>query len=131
HMPDQHARRTGADYAEGLAALLPRGPAWPRDTNSVLMRLIAGLAEIWGANVDSRAADLLERESDPRAALELLPDWERVAGLPDACLAEPLTIADRQKALIARLTILGDQSIAFFLQLAEALGYEITIIEHA
>lgn len=95
------------------------------------MRLISGLAEIWGANVDARAADLLERESDPRATLDLLPDWERVAGLPDECLAETLSIADRRKALVSRLTMLGAQSRTFFIGLAEALGYDIRITEHA
>ncbi len=130
-MPDQHVRRGGAEYAEALAALLPRGPAWLRETNSALMGLIAGLAEVWGAKVDSRAADLLERESDPRSTIELLEDWERMAGLPDACLAEPLTIGDRQKALVARLTMLGGQSCAFFIGLAASLGYEITITEHS
>src|SRR5262252_9957424 len=27
--PDRYVRRTGDDYAEALAALLPKGPAWP------------------------------------------------------------------------------------------------------
>ncbi|TCR60930.1 putative phage tail protein [Bosea sp. BK604] len=130
-MPDQHVQRSGADYAEALAALLPPGPAWPRETGTALMGLVAGLAEIWGDRVDARAADLLERESDPRATIELLEDWERMAGLPDACLAEPLTIGDRQRALVARLTMLGGQSRAFFIGLAASLGYEITITEHS
>lgn len=130
-MSDVHVRRSGADYAEAFASLLPRGPAWPRDSDSVLMRLLAGLSEIWGSKVDARAADLIERESDPRATLELLSDWERVAGLPDACLDEPLTIGDRQAALVARLTMLGAQSVAFFVGIAEMLGYEITIVEHS
>jgi len=95
------------------------------------MGLVAGLAEVWGARVDSRAADLLERESDPRSTIELLEDWERMAGLPDTCVAEPLTIGDRQRALVARLTMLGGQSRAFFIGLAASLGYEIRITEHA
>lgn len=127
----QATRRSGADYAEGFSNLLPPGPAWPREPDTVLMRLLSGLAEVWGAKVDARAADLLERESDPRATIELLSDWERVAGLPDACLAEALTIGDRQAALVARLTMEGGQSIPFFLGIASALGYEITITEHS
>jgi uncharacterized protein YmfQ (DUF2313 family) len=128
---DQHIRRGGAEYSEAFAALLPRGPAWPRENESVLMRLVSGLAEIWGSRIDPRAADLLERESDPSLTLELLSDWERVAGLPDPCLSEELTIADRQAALVARLTMEGGQSIPFFTALALAIGYEIIIIEHA
>ena len=68
-----------------LAALLPIGPAWPREYDSTLMALIGGLSQIWG-DVDGRAADLLETESDPRTTVELLPDWERAWGLPDPCV---------------------------------------------
>lgn len=130
-MRDAFARRSGADYAEALAALLPRGPAWPTDQDSVLQRLVSGLAEIWGAKVDARAADMLTRESDPRATIELLDDWERAFGLPDPCLSEPLTIGDRQEALVGRITMEGGQSRAFFKRIAAAIGYEIEIIEHA
>lgn len=127
---DRHVRRGGADYAEALAALLPRGRAWPRDPDTVLMQLLRGLAETWGI-LDSRAADLLERESDPRAAMEILADWERAWGLPDPCVAEPLTIADRQRALVAKMTTEGGQSRPFFLDLAASLGYQIRITEYA
>lgn len=124
-------RRDGEHYAEAFAALLPTGNAWPRTSDSVLMRLVRGLAEIWGATVDERAADLLERESDPRSTVELLPDWERAFGLPDDCLSEPLTVQDRQKALVARLATLGAQSPEFFVEIAATIGYTIRIAEHA
>lgn len=127
---DRHVRRSGDDYAQALSALLPRGPAWPRDQGSVLMMLVRGLAETWG-QLDGRAADLLERETDPRGTMELLEDWERAWGLPDPCVAEPLTIADRQKALVSKMTLEGGQSRAFFLALAASIGYEVQITEHA
>jgi uncharacterized protein YmfQ (DUF2313 family) len=95
------------------------------------MGLVAGLAEIWGSQIDVRAADLLERESDPRSTIELLEDWERVAGLPDPCVAEPLTIEARRAALVNKLTTEGGQSRAFFIGVAAALGYTITIREHS
>lgn len=129
-MTDRHIRRGADDFAEAFAALLPTGLAWSRDPDDVLMKLIAGLSGIWGY-VDSRSADLLERESDPRVTLELLADWERNWGLPDECVAEPLTIADRQTALITKMTMLGAQSRAFFIGLAAALGYTVTITEYA
>lgn len=127
---DRHIRRSGADYAEAFAALLPTGAAWPRDPNSVLMRYVRGQAEIWGF-VDSRAADLLEMESDPRATLELLPDWERAFGLPDPCVTEPQTIEERRRVLVQRITALGGQSRAFFYSVAQGLGYQIYIREYA
>lgn len=127
-MVDRHVRRTGDDYAEAMGKLLPRGQAWPREHDSVLMAVVRGLAQIWGM-VDSRAADLLEREADPRQTIELLPDWERAWGLPDKCFAEPMTIADRQIVLVKKMTLLGAQSRAFFIDVMHQIGHEIQIRE--
>ncbi len=90
------------------------------------MKWVAGNAVLWGA-FDARAADLLITESDPRSPLELLPDWERAFGLPDPCSIETPTIADRRAALINRMTIVGRQDRNFFISLAAAIGYTITI----
>lgn len=125
---DIHIRRTGDDYAEALAKLLPTGPAWPRDPEADLMKYVRGIVQIFGL-VDGRAADLLEIESDPRITLELLLDWERAWGLPDDCVAEPLTIGDRQIALVTKMTLLGGQSRQFFIDEAAHIGYTITISE--
>jgi uncharacterized protein YmfQ (DUF2313 family) len=123
-------RRSGDAYGEAFAALLPSGIAWPRDPDTVLMMLARALAEEW-ARVDGRGADLLGREADPRATIELLGEWEAAFGLPDPCVAEPLTIEDRQGALYGRMTTLGGQSRAFFIQLAADLGYEVSIREYS
>jgi uncharacterized protein YmfQ (DUF2313 family) len=124
---DRHIRRGPDDYAYEALALLPYGEAWPREPDSTLVRFVTGLFYYYGF-VDSRAADLLERESDPRITIELLPDWERNWGLPDPCLAEPLTIADRQIALVTKMTMQGAQSRQFFIDLAAKLGYTINAI---
>jgi uncharacterized protein YmfQ (DUF2313 family) len=129
-MSDRHIRRNGDDYAVGLANLLPQGLAWPRHAGSVVMKVVKGLAQFWGDVVDSRAADLLERESDPRFTIELLPDWERNWGLPDPCYSAPQSIAERQMALVMRMTMLGAQSRQFFIDVAARLGYTITITEY-
>ncbi|VIO80121.1 YmfQ family protein [Bradyrhizobium ivorense] len=125
---DRHVRRTADDYADALAGLLPYGQAWPRGDDSVLMRAVRGLAGIFGF-VDARAADLLERESDPYTTIEMMPEWERAFGLPDRCLAEPLSMDARRAALIARITMMGAQSREFFIALAAAIGYTIFITE--
>lgn len=129
-MADTYARRAAADYAQAFADLFPTGPAWSREPDAALMLLLSGLSGIW-ERVDARAADLRERETDPRRTVEMLPDWERALGLPDSCLSEPLTIEDRQRALVERLTLEGGQSPAFFIGLAAAIGYDIDIYEHA
>src|SRR5262245_31416208 len=92
---DRHVRRSGSDYTIALLNLLPFGQAWTRRAGSVLVNTVRGLADYWGF-VDGRAADLLERESDPRQTLELLTDWERNFGLPDPCFKEPHSIHERQ-----------------------------------
>src|SRR5215468_9267333 len=85
-------RRSQDDYADSFSKLLPLGIAWPRQEDSLLMRCVFGFAGILGArmtgsypielkpiSVDGRAADLLERESDPRLTSPepegMLPDW--------------------------------------------------------
>ena len=125
---DQHVRRGQPEYQTALAGLLPTGPAWPREPDSVLMRVLYGLAGVWGL-VDGRAADLLERESDPRITIEMLSDWERAFGLPDPCSIETLDYAGHINALIQRMTTLGGQSRQFFIDVADQLGYAVNIIE--
>lgn len=120
--------RDAAAYAGQLRQLLPRGLAWEFGRDSVFAQLLAGLAEEL-ARVDARGLDMLE-EADPRTALELLPDWERVAGLPDACTGRPDNAGERQAALQQKLTGLGGQSRQAFIELAARLGYVIWIEEH-
>lgn len=72
-------------YARQLDALLPRGRAWSRDPDLLMRSLTLGLADEF-ARVDARA-DKLISEILPNTTLEMLQDWERVAGLPDTCAA--------------------------------------------
>ena len=123
--------RDGDDYAQAFARLLPTGEAWSRDPDGDLMRLVRGQAEIWGAVVDPRAADLLELELDPRFTTEMLPDWERAFGLPDPCVQERYTLEERRLSLIERITAEGGQSRAYFYNVAARLGYVIRIVEYS
>lgn len=117
---------TAAEYREQLKALLPPGQAFPRDPGTTLHDLLDGMS-IELARVDARAGSL-PQEANPRSSAELLPDWERVAGLPDKCSgAIEGTLQGRRNALLAKLTSTGGQSAAYFIELAAALGYDITI----
>lgn len=120
-------RHSRAEFQEALAALLPGGLAWPREAESVLMRFLGGLAAEF-ERLDARAA-LLLAETDPASTAEMLPDWERVVGLPDPCVTTSQTVAERRLALEGRLTAVGGQSRRFFIELASRLGYTITIDE--
>jgi uncharacterized protein YmfQ (DUF2313 family) len=116
---------TGEDYAEVLADLLPRGFAWPRDPDSVIQRVMRGLAEEF-ARVTARDCDLLA-EAYPCGATETLPDWERITGLPDPCTGPLPTIQQRRAAVCAKLGAAGGADEEYFKRLAAALGYEIEI----
>lgn len=121
---------TDTDYLQQLQALLPAGPAWPRE-DSPLTRLLTGLAQEL-ARVDGRA-QILVAEADPRTTAELFADWERVTGLPDECaiaFGGDQTVAQRRSALLGRLTTLGGQSAAYFVGLAAALGHAISIEDY-
>ncbi|SLN77628.1 YmfQ family protein [Oceanibacterium hippocampi] len=115
-------------YARMLRRLLPEGLAWPAAPDSVLGQLLAGLAGGL-ARVHNRGVDLAE-EALPTATRELLPDWERVAGLPDPCTPAGSTAEERRLALLARLRARGGQSAAYFTGLAGDLGYAIAITEY-
>lgn len=121
---------TRDDYLSQLQALLPQGPAWPREPAALLTRLLDAFADEF-ARVDARADQLID-EADPRTTYELLADWERVAGLPGTCALLAginLTIEQRRSALVTKLTGRGGQSRAYFIALAARLGFTVTITE--
>lgn len=116
------------DYLQQLQQLLPYGPAWTDDPDAAITKLLTGLSQEL-ARVDARAWQLID-EADPRTTHELLPDWERVAGLPDPCVAARVsdqTLAQRVAALVAKLVQVGGQSVGYFKAIALALGYTIEI----
>ncbi len=115
-------------YRAQLQALLPLGDVWPRSPNATLTRLLAALAAEL-SRVDGRAEQLLT-EAMPAASLELLTDWERIVGLPDACSAElATTITERRQNVVSKLTQRGGCSRAWFIEFAAGLGYTIEIDE--
>src|SRR4029077_11391900 len=124
---------------------VPVGQAWRRfeprdeslqdpyqkDPGDILWKVCRGLCAYWGF-VDSRAADLLERETDPRLSVEMFTDWERNWGLPDPCFFhDDGNMEGRRNLLMLKMTLLGGQSRAFFEWVARELGYSITIREYS
>jgi len=112
---------TGDDFIRILQGLLPRGLVWTRDPARRLSRLLAGLADEY-VRVENRAGSLME-EADPATttAAGLLPDWERVTGLPEFGYY-PTTESDRRSVLAGKLAAQGGQSAAYFEGLAVAMG---------
>lgn len=120
--------RSEAHHAQVLRQLLPRGAAWDFAPDGRFARLLEALAAEF-ARIDARVIDLLD-EADPRTALEVLIDWERVAGLPDACTGQPDNVGERQIALVEKLTSIAGQRPADFIDLAARIGYEVDIEEN-
>lgn len=112
---------TAGDYLRQLFSLLPKGLAWARRQDSHMGRLLQAVADVF-VRVDERMRSVL-REIDPRQAVELLPDYERVLGLPDPCISEEQSIAQRQAAAYAKLTAQGGASKPYFIKLAADMGY--------
>jgi uncharacterized protein YmfQ (DUF2313 family) len=121
--------KTTADYLKVLQQLLPPGLALTRDPSSNLTALLSAFAEVL-VGVDASVAGLYD-EADPRTTSQLLPDWERVCGLPDPAVAGAAqSLVERRAWLLLRLTSIGGQSAAYFIALAAQLGATITITKY-
>lgn len=120
---------TDDDFVAGFQNLLPTGPVWPRDADAVQTQTIRPLIKGYTRNT-ARAVNLLS-DAFPVEPVELLPEWESTLGLPDPCAGTSPTIQQRQQQVAARFIASGGQSVAYFVQVAAALGYEITITQFA
>lgn len=120
--------RQAPEYQTMLMALLPRGLAWTRALGSRLAALLLASAGELG-RVDAAAHTLVD-EIHPTTAIDGLEDWERVLGLPDACLPAGTTLPERRSAVLAKLRDEGRQDLAWWYDLATSMGYDITIEEH-
>lgn len=94
--------------------LLPTGPAWPRETDTVAYALLLALSQVL-MRTDRRGDDLQD-EAFPETMFELLPDWERVFDLPGACdLTPPTLLVDRRAAVTGRWLGFGDPNPQLYL----------------
>ena len=121
-----------SQFLQALASLLPQGYAWPRDPDSVLMRVMEGLA--------ARFEELHEftgqavREWQPHTTQSRMAEWEAATSLPDPWTPAGLSLAERRTRLLARLRGLSlpyaDSSPAapaVIEALCAALGYDLEI----
>lgn len=116
-------------YLALLQSLLPQGEIWPRSPEATLTKLLQSFSKAIAAN-HNRAIDLID-EVDPRTTSQLLTDWERVCNLPDNCSAATATTAqERRDAVVTRLAARGGQSLAYFREIAEQLGYQVEFTEY-
>lgn len=92
---------TRSAFEQALAHLLPQGAAWPRDAQSVWMRLLAGVAANFAELHDWTLQ--ATREWLPQATRTRLAEWEAATGLPDPCLGPLQEPEARRAAVLARL----------------------------
>lgn len=115
-----------SDYSNALQVLLPQGLVWPRKSDSVQAAVLRALAQSYQQSDD--VANGVLTGAFPATATMMLTDWEKTLGLPDDCaIGENDSISLRQKAVVAKLFSTGGQSVSYFVGVAKALGYDITI----
>jgi uncharacterized protein YmfQ (DUF2313 family) len=88
-------------FSQSLSALLPRGYAWPRHPDSVLMRVMDGLSashrELYEFTLSTVQQWL------PQTTGTRLAEWESATGLPDLCFGFNQSLESRRSMLMERL----------------------------
>lgn len=119
--------RNSSQYQKLLFSLMPKGRLWNTRETSILGKILYALGEEL-ARVETRGEVLLT-EQDVRNASELLTEHETDYGLPDIGDTIAESDADRQNELHSMLLKVGQQYKQYFIDIASALGYTITIEE--
>lgn len=117
------------DFQQAALNLLPRGPAWPRDLDGILAKAMGAIGDLF-ARFHADASNIVDNELYPPTTAALLAEWETTYGLPDPCTPQPQTTEQRIAALMAKITDQGSLSCQKFIDLAAAIGFQITIFEY-
>jgi len=119
--------RTSLDYRKQLQSLLPKGKIWNRTENSVLTKLLWGLAEEL-ARIDNRVLNLIE-EKFLDSADELITEHEYDFGIPEEGKELQITLELRRNELKGKLLQIGQQDKQYFIELCNKIGYNVSIEE--
>jgi uncharacterized protein YmfQ (DUF2313 family) len=111
-----------------LQSLLPKGRAWTRVTGSTLSQVLSAIADEFVRLEQAALSLLIER--DTRFTSDLLTDHEYDLGLPDECSTAADSITERRNQAHAKLISLGGADKQYFIDMAAALGYNVTIQEY-
>lgn len=115
------------DYLISLQSLMPSGDAWTREAKAELTKVLRVFATVL-ARIDQQA-ELILAESDPRRINISLEEWEENLALPDSCSLADATVRERIDIVTEKFTRQGGLSVQYYIELAAAFGYEITIDE--
>jgi uncharacterized protein YmfQ (DUF2313 family) len=122
--------RTVEDFTRQAQALLPHGPAWTRSPAARLTKLLEAFAVCYYEA--SERADMLIKEANPLTTDEMLPDWERLTGLPDTyeyIPADARTEDDRRVDVVTLLTSNRAATLRVIKDYLQHYGYEADIRE--
>lgn len=110
------------DVRNATVALMPTGPLWNFAEGTNFWLLADAMAAV-DLVLEQYMQQLVAQEMNPATTYALLPQWENAYGLPDPDGPQNLSIADRQRALVARVTEVGGLTAAYLLRQIEAMGY--------
>jgi uncharacterized protein YmfQ (DUF2313 family) len=116
--------RSTTDYLRLLQSLLPKGKIWNREEGSTLTQYLTALADEF-SRLDGRTVDLL-LERNVSTTSELVTEHETDFGITDDGSS---TLSERQDLLLSRLLAIGQQDVNYFIEIAAAINYLITIDE--
>lgn len=116
------------DYADAVRRLFPPGRAWIGPPGSVLDSLRKAIANAVFI-LHQAVINLVDVELNPFSTDLLLQPWENDFGLPDPCITATQTTAQRQAALIARMTDPGGLNAQRYIDLARGAGFTVTVTE--
>ena len=114
------------DYTEAALLLRPRGRVWPVGADGVQAVVFRGIAKLLVA-LDAAASSILAGSLPGSLVSGFIPEWEATLGLPDPCAGADPTVSQRAGQIQARFIGGGGQSRQHYIDLAAALGFEITI----
>lgn len=120
--------RNAEEYRKLFQSLLPQGRIWTRSKDGILTQLLYAEADEF-SRIDE-SMDALVDETRTATISESLTDWEKDFDLPDPGRELEPTIAGRIEVVLAKLIAVGQQDKGYFEDIATALGYNITIVEH-
>ncbi|EHP0991033.1 DUF2313 domain-containing protein, partial [Escherichia coli] len=122
------SRYSSDDYAAALGALFPTGRAWTKKKEAVQSAVLRALGSSFQRS-DNDGVNLLTG-AFPSTATILLSEWESTLGLPDDCsIGEVGGVRDRQRAVVSKLISTGGLNRDYYIRIAAALGYTITITQ--
>jgi len=111
-----------------LSSTLPDGRAWyAKNAAGTNMHALVSACAAEFRQIQIQI-ETLAREFDVNLTDQLLPDWETSVGLPEECMGQMASLADRRKAVILRLRKIPFVTKADYEQLAfDLTGMSVTV----